>query len=327
MKISNETKIGSLTAIAIATLILGFNFLKGKSLRPGGKTVVYTEFQNVEGLTTSSPVSINGLPVGKVTSLQEKDKKLSAIIVGITLEKDILIPNNSEVVMNSALLGNNSLSIVLGNSSDYIQSGQTLVSRPYMQMFDKLQGSVDPALQALTVTLHTVDTVMHQLSAVLDPGTQNNLKSIVANLQRTSISLQNMMSQNGDLQKTLANIEKISSGLQQKQAEIDRMITNFTHTSDKLAQAPIDATIQKLEAAVASFNDIAAKMNSKEGSLGLLINDKKLYEEIRQTNRSLNTLLDDFRLHPKRYVSLSVFGKKDKTGPITAPVYDSTSTQ
>lgn len=327
MKISNETKIGALTAIAIVILILGFNFLKGKSLRPGAKFIVYSEFTHINGLTTSSPVSINGLQVGRVSSMVEKDKNISAIIVGITFDKDFNIPDDSYVALNGSLMGSSTLSVELGNSSNYIKTGDKLPSKPSLGIVDKLQGSLDPALQSLNATLITVDSVLQKLNMVLDPNTQNNLQSIIANLNSTSASLKTMMATNGSLNKSLNNIEKLTAGFNAKQAELDRMITNFAATSDKLAAAPIDQMVVKLESTLNQLNGIVAKMNSTDGSLGALIHDKKLYEEIRQTNRSLNTLLDDFRLHPKRYVNVSVFGRKDKTGPITAPVYDSTQNQ
>ncbi|WP_126971125.1 MlaD family protein [Gynurincola endophyticus] len=327
MKISNETKIGALTAVAIAVLILGFNFLKGKSLSPGSKFTIYTEFQNIDGLSTSSPVSINGLPVGKVISLKEKDKNLSAIVVGIFLDRDLNIPDDSQVFMNSALLGGSSLGIELGQSTNYIQSGAVLASKPYKGMLDKIQGSLDPALASLNLTLQSVDSVMQKLGAILDPNTQHNLQAIVANLGATSSSLKNLLATNGSLQKSLTNIETLTAGFSNKQADFDRMITNFATTSDKFAAAPVDQIVIQLQSTLKQLDGVVAKMNSSEGSLGALIHDKKLYEEIRQTNRSLNTLLDDFRLHPKRYVNVSVFGRKDKTGPITAPVYDSTKAQ
>src|SRR6185369_14553131 len=127
MKISNETKIGALAAVSIALLILGFNFLKGKTLFEHDKRL-YAVFDKVEGLTKSNPVTINGLQVGKVADLHERDKNISGIIVAIDLTKEVNIPRNSLVVVDKAIVGEGSLVIKLGNSNEYTKNGDTLQS-------------------------------------------------------------------------------------------------------------------------------------------------------------------------------------------------------
>jgi len=126
MKVSNETKVGALTAISITLLILGFNYLKGKNLLSKAKTEVYAVFQRVDGLTVSAPVTINGLPIGKIYEMQEKDRSLSGVVVTINLTKDIDIPKNSFASINKDLLGGATVSITLGDAKDFAKNGDTL---------------------------------------------------------------------------------------------------------------------------------------------------------------------------------------------------------
>jgi phospholipid/cholesterol/gamma-HCH transport system substrate-binding protein len=325
MKISNETKVGSLTAIAIVILILGFNFLKGRNLADRSDKI-FAEFPNVEGLQVSNPVLINGLQVGKVYKMVEKDKNLSSIVVTISLNKDINIPKNSVATLSSELLGTTSVKIKLGNSTEYIKDGETLQSEKTLGLADKLQSSLDPTLQSVNKTLASLDMVLQNLNTVLDPKTKNNLQTIVANLATSSKSLEKLLdAQTGMLAKTLNNVESVTGNLAKNNDKINTTMDNLQKASATLANVKLDQAIASLQGTLAKLESAVGKMDSDKSSLGLLLNDRKLYDQILQTNRSLTTLLDDLRTNPKRYVNISVFGKKDKKGPLMSPIYDSTS--
>lgn len=326
MKISNETKVGALTAIAIVILILGVNFLKGRNLADRSDKI-FAVFPNVEGLQVSNPVSINGLQVGKVFSIQEKDKNLSGIIVTISLTKDINIPNNSLATISGEILGTTSVKIRMGNSTTYTVDGDTLESMKTLGLTDKLQSSLDPTLASVNKTLESLDLVLHNLNSILDPNTKNNLQSIVANLTTSSKSLEKLLdAQTGMLAKTLSNTEAVTGNLAKNNEKINTTIDNLEKATGKLANAKFDEAVNSLQGTLNKLESAVDKINSSQSSLGALLNDRKLYDQILQTNRSLTTLLDDLRLHPKRYVNISVFGRKDKKGPLKSPIYDSTST-
>lgn len=328
MKISNETKIGSLTAIAIAVLILGFNFLKGKDFN-STKHKLFAVFPAVEGLMVSNPVTVNGLQVGKVSLIQAKDKNMTGIIVGITLTTEVNIPKNSYASLNADLLGTSTnLRIILGDAPDLVADGDTLNSRPVKGLTDKLTASLDPALASATKTLSSLDTLVKNLNSLLDPNTKNNLAAIITNLTRSTQSLNKLLDeQTGMLAQSLAHVESVTGNLAKSNEKITSTVDNLEKTSNNLANAKIKETIDNLESVTSKLSAAVSKTTQKDNTMGLLLNDRKLYDELRQTNRSLTTLLDDFRLHPKRYVNISVFGRKDKSGPITAPVYDSVSTK
>lgn len=326
MKISNETKVGSLTAIAIVILILGFNFLKGKNLADRSDKI-YAEFPAVDGLQVSNPIFINGLQVGKVYRMEEKDKNLSGVIVTISLTKDINIPKNSVATIGSELLGTTSVKIRLGSSADYIQDGDTLQTAKTLGLADKLQSSLDPTLASVNKTLGSLDLVLQNLNSVLDPHTKNNLQTIVANLTTSSKSLEKLLdAQTGMLAKTLSNTESVTGNLAKNNEKINTSIDNLEKATGKLANAKFDEAVASLQSTLSKLEATMVKVNSNQSSIGALLNDRKLYDQILQTNRSLTTLLDDLRMNPKRYVNISVFGRKDKKGPLMTPIYDSTST-
>lgn len=328
MKISNETKVGALTAVAITVLILGFNYLKGKNLN-ARSTTIYAVFPSVEGLVSSNPVTINGLQVGKVAELAEKDKNLSGIIVSITLSKNINIPNNSVASISSDLLGNSSVKIAMGaNPTAFIKDGDTIQTNKAPGLVDRLQSSLDPTLNSLNKTLVSLDELIQKVSGIFDPTAKNNLQTLIANLSASSKSLEQLLNtQSGMLSKSLTNVESFTGNLAKNNEKITATLDNLQKTSGNLASAKIPEAIESLQQTMHQLQGAINKMNSKDGSLGLLLNDRQLYDQLNNTARSLTILLDDLRVHPKRYVNISVFGKKDKSGPLMTPLTDSTPIQ
>jgi phospholipid/cholesterol/gamma-HCH transport system substrate-binding protein len=325
MKISNETKVGALTAVAITVLILGFNFLKGRNITETNDEL-YAVFKSVKGVGPANPVLINGLQVGKVAALKEKDKNLSGIIVTMSLNKDVNIPDNSVASISSDLLGTTSVEIILGNSPNFIQSGGTLQTVTAPGLLGEVKGALSPAIDNLNKTLASLDIFIQKLNTIVDPNTKNNIQGIIANLTVSSKSLEGLLNtQTGSLAKTLGNFESFSGNLEKNNGKIDSTLTNLERTTAKLSNANIDKAINELEGTLKHLDNAIAKIDSKEGTLGMLLNDRKLYDELHQTSRSLTTLLDDFRVHPKRYVNISVFGKKDKGGELKVPLHDSTA--
>ncbi|RYF96219.1 MAG: MCE family protein, partial [Chitinophagaceae bacterium] len=175
MKINNETKVGALTAVAITVLILGFNFLKGKNLTEKNNEV-YAEFASVKGVGPANPVMINGLQVGKVVTLKEKDANLSAIIVTINITKDVNIPDNSVASINSDLLGTTSLEIIKGNSTTFLKPGATLKTVTNPGLLGEVKTALSPALDNLNKTLGSLDQFIQKLNTIVDPNTSNNIQ-------------------------------------------------------------------------------------------------------------------------------------------------------
>jgi phospholipid/cholesterol/gamma-HCH transport system substrate-binding protein len=322
MKISNETKVGVLAAVAITLLILGFNFLKGKNVFDKKETV-FAVFQKVEGLSTSDPVKVNGLQVGIVSDIEEKDENLSGIIVSINITKNVNIPDNSYAVISSNPLGSTTVNIVRGTSTSYIKDGDSLQTNPASGLIDEIKGTLTPTVAQVNGTLKSLDSLVEQLGSTLDPKTRTNLQAVIGNLNTASASLATMLNaQNGALAATLNNMSAVTGNLKNNNDSINRIIGNVETMTRKFSQLDLQKTLSKLETSVDNLNATLKKVNSTDGTLGMLMNDPKLYNNLNATTNSLNILLQDLRLHPKRYVNVSVFGKKDKTGPLMEPLSD-----
>ncbi|HEY8970787.1 MAG TPA: MlaD family protein [Puia sp.] len=325
MKISNEFKIGVLAVVAVAGLILGFNFLKGSSVFSHNKKL-YAIFDNVEGMDVSNPVMINGLQIGNVSAINESDQDLTrGIVVTIALKKDVHIPKNSIGVINSGLLNSASVVITKGDDTQFLQDGDTLLTKRKSNLLAQVQESINPVILKLGGTLTSLDSLIQAISAMFDPRLKGNINATIANLAASTAQLQILLNaQTGVLAQSLKNVNTFTANLAKNNDHITHTLENVEKTTSNLAAAKIPETVESLQSAVNEMKGLVGKINSSNGSLGLMLNDKKLYQNLEATARSLNILLDDVRIHPKRYVNISVFGRKDKSGPLTAPA-DSTA--
>ena len=321
MKISNEFKIGVMAVVAVAGLILGFNFLKGSSLFHHTKKL-YAVFDNVEGMELSNQVLVNGLQIGSVSAINESDKDLTrGIVVTITLKKDVHIPKNSVGVINSGLISSASIVINKGDDPQFLGDGDTLLTKQKSNLLSQVQESVNPVILKLGSTLQSLDSLIQAVGAMFDPRLKNNFGAIMANLAASTAQLQIMLNtQTGALAQSLKNVNTFTANLAKNNDHVTHTLENVEKTTSNLAAAKIPETVESLQSTVNELKGVVDKMNSTNGSLGLLLNDKKLYQNLEGTSRSLNILLDDVRVHPKRYVNISVFGRKDKSGPLMAPV-------
>jgi phospholipid/cholesterol/gamma-HCH transport system substrate-binding protein len=326
MKIANETKIGILAVVALAGLILGFNFLKGSSLFQHSKKL-YALFDNVDGMEVSNAVQIEGLTVGNISAISESDEDLSrGIVVTITLKKDVHIPKNSIATLNPGLLLSPTLVIAKGDAAEYLKDGDTLITKQKANLFAQVQESINPVVLKLGGTLTSLDSLIEVIGTMFDPRTKNNFSSIMANLAASSAEMQKLLnSQTGYLTQSLKNLNEFTGNLSKNNDRITHTLENADKTTSSLASAKIPEAVDNLNTTLGDLRATIQRINSNNGSLGLLINDRHLYQNMEDATRSLTTLLDDLRVHPKRYVSLSVFGKKDKTGPLMAPLPDSAS--
>ena len=316
-----------MAVVALAALILGFNFLKGSSLFQHTKKL-YAVFDNVDGVEVSNNVQINGLTIGSVTAINESDRDLThGIIVTITLKKDVHIPKNSVAQINSGFISSATITVSKGDSPEFLNDGDTLQTKTKANLIAQVQESVNPIILKLGGTLQSLDSLIQAVGTMFDPRMKNNFSAIMANLAASTAQLQIMLNaQSGALAQSLKNVNTFTANLAKNNDHITHTLENVEKTTSNLSAAKIPETVETLRATINEMQGLVSKLNSNNGSLGMLMNDKRLYQNLEGATRSLQILLDDFRLHPKRYVNVSVFGRKDKTGPLMAPL-DSTSKQ
>ena len=190
MKISNELKIGVLAVIALAALILGFNYLKCSALFQHTKKL-YAVFDNVDGVEVSNNVQINGLTIGSVTAINESDQDLArGIVVTITLKKDVHIPKNSVAMINSGFISSATITINKGDDTQFLESGDTLQTKRKANLISQVQESVNPIILKLGGTLQSLDSLIQAVGTMFDPRFKNNVSSIMANLAASTAQLQ-----------------------------------------------------------------------------------------------------------------------------------------
>jgi phospholipid/cholesterol/gamma-HCH transport system substrate-binding protein len=326
MKISNEAKVGLLAIIAILVLVIGFNFLKGKQLFK--KTpVLYARFLQLSGLEKSNLVKVRGLPIGTVYNYMPADKEVNSVIVEIHLNKDVNIPSDSRAVIVSNPLGASSISIAKGTANTYLKSGDTLSTDLSSGLIDDLRDQITPTVTRVNQTLDTLKMTLGNINSVFDPQTNRNLQLVIGHLAVSASHLQNLLnSESGALAQSLRNMNSVTGNLARNNEAITHSIRNVEVTTTSLANARIQETVAALEATINELKGTAAglrgsidKINSPNGTLGAMINDRKLYDQLNRAALGLEILIDDIRVNPKRYVNISVFGGKTKTDALTSP--------
>ncbi len=340
-KVTNETKVGALSAIAITLLILGANFLKGKCLLNNGN-YLYTKFKTSGGILPSDQVTINDLVVGSVYKVEPLTSKLDSVLVTIKLTQDVLIPANSLAEIGPSLLNRPTIKIEKGSDSIYIKNGDYILSQKKQGIFDKLEANADPLMTNLRIASASLDTTLNSINATLNAQSRANINAMLqnfnvisANLLKTTQALSGLIAtQSVTLNQTMNNVNTLTKELAANKGKITASMSNIEKTTENLSKIEMDKTIDKLNATIATFNEslvsvnkIIDKANNGNNSLGALMNDKKLYNNITSTTNSLNLLLTDFRLYPKRYLGGLVFGKKDKRDALMKPLIEDSASQ
>jgi len=328
MKIANETKIGIIAVTALVILVLGFNFLKGKSLFSKSHSI-FAKYHNVQGLANSNPVMINGMQVGSVYKMTA-DKNMKEIIVEINLTKDVNIPVNSIAVIKPSLLGTTNVDIRLGDAATYVGKNDTLMTDASPGMFNEALSKVDPVLYQVTKAVKSIDSVLIAFNKILDPAAKNNISAILENLNKTTASFvdisaslnAHLNTQTGALAKTLRNLDAFTTNLNTNNGKINGTLDNLNKTSSNLASLNLQATLNKIDSAAYELKSIVNKVNTNTGTLGLLMNDTRLYNNLTATTNKLNLLIDDLKTNPRRYINISLIGGKNRSKGLTVPLPD-----
>lgn len=314
MKISNETKIGALTVISITILILGYSFLRGNDVFSGSNKF-YAVYNSVEGLGVSKPVLVNGFQIGRISKMELQPD--GRTIVEFKIEEKYDVPNNTLAKLESTdLLGSKAIVFELGNSKILAENKDTLKA--------DIQGSLAESLQPIQkkaeMLINKLDSSLAAINKILNPNFQKNVDrsfmSIANSLQTlegVTKKIDNLVgTQTKHIDVILSNAEVVSDNLKTSTVHVNGMATNFEKISNDIAASNIKNTLDNANKAMADLQATIANINSTKGTLGLLMNDDKVYKNMDAATNSLNNLLLDLKAHPKRYVSFSVFGgKKD----------------
>ena len=353
---SKELKIGFITLVTLITMIWGFQYMKGKNFLKKGYHFE-TILSNVEGLEVASVVEINGLPVGAISSIEVNPDNVRTMIVGFDIEGDFRLPKNT-MAINAAPTG------VIGSRKIILDFDYLCEGDDCLQGGERLESSVRGLIATLTATDDIdglisnlrkelgpmMDTVVQRLTSTDEGNTigssLHNIDEMTRHMASLSASLDRMTSRSSDhLVSTMANLATVTETFAETREELKSLITNLSELTSSLKEADLGSTLAETKVTVAStnelldglkqtvtqvessfdqVNDLLLKVETGEGTIGKLLNDPEIYHNLEATSKHLALLLQDLRLNPKRYVRLSVFGRKDKpyTNPEDDPAFD-----
>ena len=313
MKLSRELKTGLVAITAIVLFIWGYNFMKGKNLLDGKTPIYYTEYSGLDGLNNSSKVTLKGVEIGRVqsTELKTENNTLKVLVSFTVTNKEIHFSKNSKVVLKTALMGGQSLSIVPGDGEKAI-TGDVLPGKIEGGMFTEVGSRLDPLQKKLADVLIVSDSLIHGLNDILDTKTRNSIKHSISEFDKTMTQFKGISSNVNTV------VEENKIAIQETLNNSKEAANNVTILTQKLntelENAQIAKTVQELKVTLAGVNGIIEGLNQGEGSLGKLLKDEQMYTNLTKASKELEELLVEVEANPKRFIHFSIFGKKDKDG-------------
>jgi|TARA_B110000116_G_scaffold105579_1_gene91939 phospholipid/cholesterol/gamma-HCH transport system substrate-binding protein len=308
MKIlSKELRIGMLVVISIVVLVWGINYLKGSNLFDSSRTL-YALYGNIGGLQEGSSITVNGFKVGVVKKISLLTDKNYSLLVALSIEENINIPNNSvSKIVNEDIMGSKGISLVLGDSNINTEQGDTLASDMDRSLKEEVNKQILPLKNKAEQLIGSIDSIVTVITSVLSKDARESLTKSLVSLDNTFTTMsQTMTKVNKIVDQNDERISSIIKNLEANNDEITNILKNFSELSDDIAKSNIKTTL-------ASLNEISKKISDSEGSLGMFINDKDLYLNLEKSSKELEALIKDIKLNPKRYVGFSVLGGKTKS--------------
>lgn len=299
MKLTKEIKIALVAIVGILIMYFGINFLKGMNLFSTNNTY-YMTFDDIQGLGASTPIYADGYKVGTVDGMEYDYKENGPIKVKVDINKDLRIPQGSKAEIVKDLMGNLQVNLLLANNPrERVEPGGIIPGAVNGGMMDKAANLI-PVVEKM---LPKLDSILTSVNALLaDPAlaaSLHNVETITSNLTVSTRELNTLM----------AGLNKQVPGMIGK---ANGVLDNTNRLTANLASLDVQGTLNKVNQTLESAHQFTEKLNSNQGSLGLLMNDTKLYDNLTSTMSHADSLVIDLKAHPKRYVHFSVFGRKDK---------------
>ena len=303
MAISKEFKVGVLAAAAISILAFGYNFMKGQDLFTSTNEY-FGKYDRIEGLFKSNPVLINGYTVGSVTSI-DMNRETLELTVGITVGNDIKIPKNSIMkIVNNDMIGSKAIELIFGDDSTaYAQTGDYLIAEQDQGIAQAVSGVLEPLTKSINSVLGNIDTAIAGADLA---GTLKDASLALKSFKETADKLNNLLNgKDAEIEAILNNIKVTTEGLTGLSPQIDEILSEIKGTSSRLSAIEFEALSTQVKSLAGELEKTAAAINGKEGTLGMLVNDKKMYNDLDATIAKLKTLLEDIEKYPRRYTGIT----------------------
>lgn len=313
MNISKEAKVGLMAVVALTMLYFGFNFLKGADFF-SSKYKYFVVYDNVGSLQPSNPIKLNGVQVGQVKSTELLTDRGNKVLVTLEIQKNVLLTQGSKVLLTSELLGGSALMLQIAMGGKQLQQGDTLVADSEKGIQALLQEQALPVVK-------NADSLIINLNRIVKQFDQTGyvLNKLLTTTDQTASGINATIAQNRQaIAATLANVNALSASLIETEKSFKPILGNLKTTTDSLKALRLGETLAQANSAVATLQKSLTALEQGQGTAGKLLKDQALYDNINRTIVSVNKLMTNFRQYPKRYVNISVFGKKDK-GPADSP--------
>lgn len=309
MKYGREIKIGILLTVAIAAGLWGVNYLKGSEMF-SSNIYVTVQYDNVSGLVESNGVLLNGYKIGQVYKRRFLPDNSGKIEVTLEIKKSIFVSEDAlATIINSDLLGGKAVQIDLGTSKNPVKDDGVLRGALQPGLGDQIAPFKDKASNLIG----SVDSLSHNLNVVFNRENQLAMAQSIKNLEAITKNFNELSKSNGSLALALANIKSITDNIKNQNKKVEEAIGNLNNLTKQLSESKLTETINNLEKTSQELNAVLAKLNRSEGTAGKLLHDDKLYKNLEAATADLDKLLIDLKQNPKRYVQVSVFGRKDKS--------------
>ncbi len=304
MKLSKEFKVGLMTVIAGAIMYLGFNFLKGSDVF-SNTNQYYAYYDDVNNLTVSNSVTLNGFAVGRVSNVKIIQGEKNRVLVEFDINGDIVIGKNTQAQLAADLFGKVTIVLKQGNINTPLQDGDTISGTHQLGLTETLKNTTDP----LKVTMLKVNNLLEGFD-----GTKQKLNELLDELKVTTARANATVGENRtNLVRITKNISDLTLALKDEKEGLRPLLTSANMIADSIKVLEFGKTLDNLNKTMTSLTGTIDKMNKGDGTLAKLLNDDAMYKNLNHTAESLDKLLIDFKAHPKRYVHFSLIGKKDKT--------------
>ncbi|WP_046244574.1 MlaD family protein [Hymenobacter terrenus] len=321
---SKEVKVALLTIVSIASLVIGYNFLRGSNVLSSDNTY-YATYPRVDGLNVGALVILNGIKVGQVKSMELQPTKGNTVRVALELNKDVVVGDSTTASLGGSLLGSKAITLTLGRNSRQYTGGEELRAIAATGIADAFQARALPVLT-------TIDSTLTRVNGFLNKDAQTNIQQTLVGARASTEALQKLITANqANINQITRNLAQMSSALNKTTNKLDKIAANFSQLSDSLKAAPVGPALRRLNATMTDAQTTVVSLNKalndNTGSMGKLLHDSTLYNNLAATTASSNDLLVDLKANPKRYVHFSLFGGgKDKSKVETTKKPDGTTT-
>lgn len=308
MKISKEVKVGLLALISGVILYLGFNFLKGSDFFSPNNNY-YVVYDNIGGLTESNTVMLNGWAVGRVKKIELLQNQGNKLRVTLDINKDVVLTDSTAAVLaSSSVLGGKAISLKIGPGNRVLQDEDTLIASTEKDLSEMINEKITPITENVDTALVNLNVLIRKFQAM-----SGNIDATLVNLRATSTTLNSTLAQNQEAIKGIAtNLNTLSASMNDPKTGVRPMLGKFNSFADTLSQMQLAQTVERTNRSIASLNQMLTQINQGQGSLGKLTKNDSLYNNLNQFAADLDALVIDLKENPKRYVSFSLFGRKDK---------------